>query len=450
MSRVCSVDLGATSVRVAVVDLAAPEPHVEVVHRWRHGPVEHTDGTRRWDWPGIVSAVEFGLGLALDSGPIASVGVDCWAVDYGLVDADGQLLTLPFSYRDERTSSWEEVADRIGREELYDRTGIQLMPINTIFQVAAHDPGQLQRAAHLLLLPDLLVHHLTGHLGAERSNATTTALVDWRTGDWDPELLTAVGLRRDQLPPIEAAGQRVGTWRGVPVHTVGSHDTASAFLGVPGIPGPATATISSGTWVLVGAERDEPDVSDAARAANFSNEGGATGGVRFLKNVMGFWVLERCREAWGWPPVQQLVDEAAAVDEEVTVVDLTDDRFLAPDGLEPTYRGAAGLGEDAPRAVVVRSVLESIVAGAVTAIDQLGAVTGVPRQEIFHVGGGSRIELVNELLATRAGLPVRVGSPEATALGNALVQGVALGAFADVAAGRTWAGAGALQVGGDA
>lgn len=450
MSRVCAVDLGATSVRVAVVDLAAPEPHVEVVHRWRHSPVEHTDGTRRWDWPGIVTAVEFGLGLAFDGGPIASIGVDGWGVDYGLVDADGQLLTLPFSYRDERTGWWEEVAERIGREELYDRTGIQLMPINTVFQVAAHDPGQLDRAAHLLLLPDLLVHHLTGHVGAEWSNATTTALVDWRTGDWDPELLTAVGLRRDQLPPIEPAGQRVGTWWGVPVHTVGSHDTASAFLGVPGVPGPATATISSGTWVLVGAERDQPDVSDAARAANFSNEGGATGGVRFLKNVMGFWVLERCRGAWGGPPVRQLVEEAATVDEEVPVVDLTDDRFLSPVGLEPAYRDAAGLDEDTPRPVVVRSILESIVAGAVAAIDQLGAVTGVAREEILHVGGGSRIELVNELLAARAGLPVSVGSPEATALGNALLQGVALGTFADVDAARTWAGAGALQVGGEA
>lgn len=448
MTRVAAVDLGATSVRVAVVDLGADTPEVEVVHRWAHGPVEHADGTRRWDWPGIVAAVEHGLELALATGPIASIGVDGFAVDYGLLDASGGLVTLPFSYRDARTEGWRAVADRIGRDHLYHRTGIQLMPINTIFQLAAHNADELRAAKQLLLLPDLLVHHLTGHVGAERSNATTTALVDWRMGDWDDDLIAAVGVRRDQLPRIEPAGRVVGTWRSVPVHTVGSHDTASAFLGVPGVPRCGTAIVSSGTWVLVGAERDTPDVSAAARAANFSNEGGALGGVRFLTNVMGFWLLERCREAWGFPPVPQLVEEAAAVGEDVPVVDLSNDRFLSPDALEVEYRLASGLGRSAPRAHVVRSIIESIAAGAVDAIEQLGRLTGVPRDGILHVGGGARMRLVNDLLAARTGLPVRVGSPEATALGNAIVQGLALGVFPDADTARSWLGRASLTSGG--
>lgn len=446
-ARVAAVDLGATSVRVAVVDLAASAPRPEVVHRWAHGPVAHDDGTMRWDWAGILAAVEAGLDRALASGPIASIGVDGWGVDHALFDAHGQLVTAPFSYRDERTADWQATADRIGREDLYARTGVQLMPINTVFQLAAHDPEELAAAARIVLLPDLVVHHLTGHLGTERSNATTTALVSHATGDWDDDLLAAVGVRRDQLPPIESAGSLAGRWRGVPVHTVGSHDTASAFLGAPGIPGPAAAVVSSGTWVLVGAERPRADVSGAASAANFSNEGGAVGGVRLLKNVVGFWVLERCRAAWGDTRVEELVAAAADVEGDVPVVDLDNDSFLSPDGVEEAYRSAAGL-VGAPRAVVVRSIVESIAAGAAKVVAEVGEVTGVVRDEVLHVGGATRMELFNERLAARTGLPVRVGSPEAAAIGNALLQGVALGVFADVDAGRLWAGASARVVGG--
>lgn len=444
--RVCAVDLGATSVRVTTVDLDTDRPAVTVVRRWPHGPVRHDDGSLRWNWPGIVAAVETGLEQAIADGPVASIGVDGWAVDHALLDADGELLTMPYSYRDPRTSDWQQVVNEVGAEWLYKRTGIQLMPINTIFQLAAHDTEQKGQAAHIVLLPDLLVAHLTGHLGTERSNATTTQMVGVDTGDWDDDLLSLAGVDRAQLPPITAAGRAVGTWRGIPVHTVGSHDTASAFLGVPGVPGPGTAVVSSGTWVLVGAERDTADTSAAARAANFSNEGGAWGGVRFLKNVVGFWLLERCRESWGNPPIEALADEAATVTTSVPTVDLSQDRFLSPGSLENELRAAAGLDTDAPRAVVVRCILESIVEGVAGAIDELGEITGVPRDEILHVGGGSRLQLVTDLLTARTGLPVRVGSSEATALGNAVVQGVALGVFDDLNHGRRWVSRG---VGGD-
>jgi rhamnulokinase len=444
--RVLAVDLGATSVRVVAVDLDAPEPAAQVLHRWPHQPVRHADGSLRWDWQGILREVERGLELGLAGGPVASIGVDGWGVDYGLLDGRGALLSPPYSYRDERTGDWRATAERIGADHLYAVTGIQLLHLNTVFQLAAHDRSELGRAARLLLLPDLVVRTLTGFDGAERSNASTTALLDARTGAWSAELLEAVGLDPALLPPIVPAGLAVGSWRGVDVHTVGSHDTASAFVGVPGVPGPGSVVVSSGTWVLVGAERPAPDTSGKAREANFSNEAGALGGVRFLKNVTGFWLLERCRAAWGNPAVEELAAAAAEVRGPVRLVDPGDARFLAPADMEAEIRAAAGLGAAASRAEVVRCILESIASAAARITDELVAVTGTPVDELLVVGGGARIRLMNELYGRHAGVPVTVGSPEATALGNAVVQGLALGRFERLEDARRWLAIGAERL----
>jgi rhamnulokinase len=444
--RVLAVDLGATSVRVVAVDLGAPEPAAQVLHRWRHQPVRQQDGSLRWDWHGILGEVERGLEAGLAAGPVASIGVDGWGVDYALLDGRGALLSPPHCYRDDRTSGWRATAERVGVERLYAITGIQLLPFNTIFQLAAHDRSELSRAAGLLLLPDLLVRVLTGFEGAERSNASTTALLDAHTGAWSAELLGAVGLDPALLPPIVAAGLAVGSWRGVGVHTVGSHDTASAFVAVPGVPGPGTAVVSSGTWVLVGAERPAADTSEKARAANFSNEAGALGGVRFLKNLTGFWLLEQCRAAWGNPTVAELATAAAGVRRPASVVDPTDARFLAPTDMEAEIRAAAGLGAAASRAEVVRCILESIAAATARVIDELVAITGTPVEEVLVVGGAARIRLMNELYGRHTGVPVTVGSPEATALGNAVVQGLALGQFERLQDARRWLAIGAERL----
>jgi rhamnulokinase len=444
-TRVAAIDLGATSVRVAVVDLSADQPNPHVVHRVPHEVVAQPDGTQRWDWDHIVAAVEHGLELALADGPIASIGVDGWAVDYGLLDRDGALLSPPISYRDTRTAGWERVAAGIGEDRLYELTGIQLMPINTIFQLAAHDPDELSRAHRLLLLPDLLVAHLTGHHGTERSNASTTALLDTQGRHWVPELLEEIGVHAELFAPLQDAGVRAGTWRGVPVHIVGSHDTASAFIARPGIPDPGSVVISSGTWVLVGLERAEVDVSSEARAANFSNERGALGGVRFLKNVMGFWLLERCRSAWGSPPIETLIADAMRSQGPVPIFDATEDRFLSPPDMEVTIRDAAGLGSDADRATLVRSILESIAAAAADVVLQLEAITGTPSTDLHLVGGGVRMEAMNRLLAEHTGLPVVVGSAEATSIGNAALQGLALGRFSSLDDARSWIGLGARR-----
>lgn len=408
MTRVAAVDLGASSARVAAVDLDTLA--VDVVHRYAHEPV-----AGRWDWDRLVAEVERGLELA---GPVASIGVDTWGVDYGLLGADGTLLSPPHSYRSTRTAGWSGIVERIGEDRLYRATGIQLMPINTIFQLAAHDPGELARARRLLMLPELLVHALTGEVHGERTSAGTSALVDLSTGTWSVDLLDAVGVDPAIMPPIEPACTVAGSWRGVPVHLVGGHDTASAVVAMPIR---HAAFVSSGTWMLVGIERPEPELGDMT----FSNEPGVAGGVRLLKNVMGLWMLERCRSQWGQPPLDELL-RAAADAYSGRLVDARDQRFLAPADMEAEVRAAAGLPASAGRDVVARCILDSLAAASADVVRELGA------REVCVIGGGAQNELLNRLLAEASGLPVHVGPVEATALGNALVQGVALGTFADL------------------
>lgn len=432
------MDLGATSVRVAAVDLQASEPEVEVLHRWQHDPVTSADGTLRWDWPRIVAEVEFGLERGIATGPVASIGVDGWGVDYGLIDRDGHLVALPFSYRDPRTEKWEVTAEAIGTQRLYGVTGIQIMGINTVFQLAVHDRNELEQASRLLLLPDLLVRHLSGFEGAERSNASTTGLLNIRTGDWAHQLIEEISVDPALFPDVVSAERLAGEWHGVPIHLVGSHDTASAFLGMPGGSSPGKVFVSTGSWVIVGVERPNVDDSVAAREANFSNEAGALGGTRFLKNVVGFWILEKCRAAWGYPPMERLMEEAGSVTDPGPIFDAGDHRFVNPADMEQEIRDAAGLSVDTPREVIVRSVLDSIVDGIARVIDELIWITEIPMTQVAVVGGGARVPLLNELLGARTGLQVVRGSPEATALGNAVVQGIALGRFDGLEDARGW------------
>jgi rhamnulokinase len=408
LTTVLAVDLGATSARVARVDLDTFD--VEVVHRYAHQPVGD-----RWDWDRLVAEVERGLALA---GPAASIGVDTWGVDYGLLGADGVLLSPPHAYRSDRTRGWRAVVDRIGERRLYETTGIQLMQINTIFQLAAHDRDELARAHRLLMLPELLVHALTGEAHGERTSAGTSALVDLRTGTWSVDLLDTIGVEVAIMPTIEPAGTIGGSWRDVPVHLVGGHDTASA---VAAMPVPGAAFVSSGTWMLVGVERPEPALDDVT----FSNEPGVGGGVRRLKNVMGLWMLERCRAQWGDPPLDELLDAAASV-AAGPVVDARDDRFLAPADMEAEVRAAAGLPSGAGRDVVVRCILDSLAAATAGVLGELGVA------EVCVIGGGAQNALLNQRIAEASGLPVHTGPVEATALGNAMVQGISLGAFVDL------------------
>jgi rhamnulokinase len=429
MTAVAAVDFGATSIRVCRVELGDGPPRLEVVHRVAHAARRGSDGHLRWDWLHLVAEMERGLARAIEIGPIASIGVDTWGVDYGLLDGRGELLEPPFSYRDERTRTYERVVDRVGARRLYEISGLQNLAFNTIFQLAAHDREQLARARRLLMLPELLVHHLTGVITGEPSSAGTTGLVDLRTRDWSRELCDAIDLDPSLLPGLQPATTPVGTWHGVPVHLVGGHDTASAVVAGAA---EGEAFVSSGTWSVVGCERALADTSEAARLAGFGNEQSALGDIRFLRNVTGWWLVEQCRDAWRDGDIEGLLAAAARAEGEVPIVDVDDPRFRAPADMPDELRAAAGLPEAAARAVVIRCAVESMAAATATVVGALPPVTGV---RIF--GGGSRSTLFLDAVRRCSGLRVTRGPIEATALGNALVQGLAIGVFPSSDAARS-------------
>jgi rhamnulokinase len=427
---VAAVDFGASSIRVCRIDVEDESLPVDVVHRVVHEPVRGADGGLRWRWDVLLAELERGLDLAIAAGPLASIGVCTWGVDYGLIDAQEVLLSPPHCYRSDRTARFGDVTRRVGERRLYELAGVQLQPFNTIFQIAAHDRDEVARAHRLVMLPDLLVHHLTGDLATERTIAGTTGLLDISTREWSDELIAATDTPRSLFGEIVDAPVGAGTWRGIPVHRVGAHDTASAVAATPAPSG--SVFVSSGTWMLVGREQHEPDTGPRAQAGNFTNEIAVGGGIRFLKNLAGFWLLQECRRVWGSPDVETLLDEAAASDHGFDPFDTTDARFLAPRDMEEEIRTAAGLDERAPRGVIVRAAIESIAQTTAGVVDELGGV-----RSLAIVGGAARPgHLLVEALERRTGLPVVRGPVEATALGNALVQAVALGRFAGLADAR--------------
>lgn len=436
--RLAAVDLGASSGRVMVAEVGRDLLRLREVHRFANRATEAPDGSLRWDVRRLYDEVLAGIA---DAGRLDGVGIDSWAVDYGLLDADGQLLEAPYCYRDARTDGVaEEVQARVGADELYRRTGVQRLTFNTIYQlVAASRTPVLAQARTVLLLPDLFAYWLTGEIGAERTNASTTGLFDVRARTWDADLAVRVGLDPALLPVLRSPGDVIGaTAAGVPVVAVGSHDTASAVVAVPLAEAPA-AYISSGTWSLVGLELDAPVLTDAARAADFTNEGGVDGTIRFLKNVMGLWVLSESLTVWD-VDLHTVLVAAASCEPLRTVVDI-DHPSLLPPGDMPTRIAALarGAGEPVPTspAETTRCILDSLALAYRRNVRRAAALAGREVEVVHVVGGGSQNELLCQLTADALGIPVLAGPAEAAALGNALVQARALGAdLPDLAAMR--------------
>ena len=303
--RFAAVDLGASSGRVMLADLSDGLSLTEA-NRFPNGPVRVADRLY-WDVLGLYREILTGLRAA---GPVSSIGVDSWAVDYALLDESGAMLGNPVHYRDDRTRGVaEQVADAVGAETLYDVSGLQVLPFNTIYQLLA---DRLDGAATMLLIPDLIGYWLTGEVGSEVTNASTTGLLDVRTRSWALPLIKQLGLPSGIFPELRQPGDAVGGLRrdvageigwSAPVRAVGSHDTASAVAAVPAT-GPAFAYVSCGTWSLAGVELPEPVLTPQSRAANFTNEAGIDGTVRYLRNVMGLWLLQECLRAWPscWRP----------------------------------------------------------------------------------------------------------------------------------------------------
>ena len=458
--RVAAVDLGATSGRVMACRVGPRSLHLEEVHRFPNGGVR-AGGSLYWDVLGIHRETLAGLREVARTGPLDGVGIDSWAVDYGLLDRDGRLLGNPFSHRDSRTDGMPARVDvKIDPAELYAVTGLQQLPFNTIYQlVSSLGTAALEAAETLLLLPDLLTHWLTGEVGVERTNASTTGLYDARTGQWAVDVAGRLGIPWAILPPLRDPGSIVGTLlpevadhigaHGVPVVAVGSHDTASAVVGVPA-GDESFAYISSGTWSLVGLELDEPVLTEEARLAGFTNEGGVDKTFRFLKNVMGLWVLSESMRAWSDQRIREanlpsLLAGAEAAPPLHTVVDIDDPRLLrpgtGPDDSMPArvQRLAEEAGEPVPRTpvAITRCILDSLVLAYRRHVRRAAEVAGRSVEVVHVVGGGSQNALLCQLTADALGLPVLAGPAEAAALGNALVQARALGAdLPDLAAMR--------------
>ena len=428
MSRTfAAVDLGASSGRVVAGRVADERIELEVVHRFPNGVLE-AEGHLRWDFDRLAAEVRQGLDLLPEA---ESIGIDTWGVDYGLLDGDGDLLAQPMAYRDDRTAAViDDVHAMVPPDELFAVNGLQFLPFTTLYQLVAEQRGGLwEQVADVVLLPDLLAHGLTGELRTEATNASTTGLLDVRTGRWSTDLLDRLGLPVGLLPPIEAPGVRRGTdHRGVPVVTVGSHDTASAVVGVPATTEPF-AYIASGTWSLVGLELAAPVLTPEARAANFTNEGGVDGRTRFLRNVGGLWLLQESMRAWGRDDVAGLLAEAAALPDGGPIIDVDDPAFIAPGNMPARIAAAAGRRDLDPVATA-RCIIDSLATAYARTVQEARALADAPVEVIHIVGGGSANDLLCRRTADLAGLPVVAGPVEATALGNVLVQARAAGALA--------------------
>lgn len=427
MKAFAAVDLGASSGRVMVGRVGGGKVALDEVHRFANEPVR-AGGTLHWDILSLYREVLTGLAAA---GPVDSIGIDSWAVDYGLLDASGALLGNPVHYRDARTDGVpSRVARLVPDERLYEITGLQKLPFNTLYQlVAAIGTPQFEAAQQLLLIPDLLAYWLTGELGAEYTNASTTELLDVRTRDWSLPLISAVGLRPSLLPPVRQPGSMIGRHGSTPVVAVGSHDTASAVVGVPA-DGPDFAYISCGTWSLVGLELSAPVLTAESRLANFTNEGGVDGTIRYLRNVMGLWPLQESMRELDSPDISDLLRAASREPLLRHVVDLDDPVFMPPGDMVGRITSAAGLPRDASPAVVARCILDSLALAQWRAVEQAQELSGRSVDAVHIVGGGARNSLLCQLTADACGLPVLAGPVEATALGNVLVQARTAGVIA--------------------
>lgn len=450
-----AVDLGAGSGRVFLAGLDADSMLFEEVRRVQYPSLESA-GHLRWDVTRIFNEIKEGLRAAAARAgelgrQIQSVGVDSWGVDYGLIDDNGELVEWPICYRDKRTDgAMDQVFARVSREEIFERTGIQFMAFNTLFQLFAHQHEGIPRTARtLLLIPDLITFWLTGKRVAEYTNATTTQMVNARTGNWDHDLLNRLHLPVSLLPEIVPAGATVGPIRAelginaTPVVLPATHDTGSAIAGAPIREG--WAYISSGTWSLVGVERDDVLINQEIARYNFTNEGGAFGTIRFLKNVMGLWILESCRKEWhargAAVDYDALLAEVSTIEGYPALIFPDDPRFFNPPSMvEAIAMQLAEMDQETPAnaAGIAKVILDSLAFRYASVLRTIEALTKRKIEGVQIIGGGSQNNYLNQATANATGLPVSVGPIEATVIGNVLVQSVAHGRFASLTEARQY------------
>ena len=448
-----AADFGGSSGRIIAGWLEDGHIQMEEIHRFGNHPVR-LGNTLYWDFPALFDQMIIGLKKASAKGyPVVSLGIDTWGVDFGLIDRDGQLLGNPVCYRDERTAGIpEKISKTLDSRTLYSRTGIQSMEINTLAQLySIKGSAQLEAAEHLLFMPDLFSYFLTGNINNEYSIASTSELLDARTREWSWESIEALGLPkhifgkivmpgtvRGRLKPEIAAETGLGE---IQVVAVGSHDTASAVAAIPAVSEEEPATfLSSGTWSLLGVELPEPVLTEEARQAGFTNEGAVGGGIRFLQNITGLWILQRLMAEWKEAEDEQSFDTllpAAAKAQVSSYIPVADQTFMNPPSMEKAitdYCQKSGQPVPQTKAEMTRCVLQSLAAKYKEAVNGLDSILPQHPKRLHIIGGGSQNGLLNQLTADALEIPVWAGPVEATAMGNILVQAMAAGEVADLAA----------------
>lgn len=450
-----AVDVGAGSGRVFLAGVDAGELFLEEIYRFQYPPAQE-DGHLRWNFSQIFSEIKTGLRMAGNRARelgriVRSIGIDSWAVDYGLLDADANLIANPVCYRDHRTkNSMEQVFVKVPRAEIFEKTGIQFLNFNTLFQLYS-EGEDIDKAVKLLLLPDLINFFLTGRAVAEYTNATTTQMVNAATGGWDLDLLERLRLPAGILPEIVPAGTDLGGLKAETAEEVGlkgiriiapaTHDTASAVAGAPLAEN--WAYISSGTWSLIGVETGNVLINEDVARLNFTNEGGALGTIRFLKNVMGLWIFESCRKEWKESGIDTgydaIIREVGEFKEFKGFIFPDDERFLNPPSmLDAIAQQLKETGQefDPHPSSVARIIFDSLALRYASVLRSVELLTRRELAGIQILGGGGLNRYLNQMTATASGLTVKAGLTEATVVGNVLVQAISAGRFATLAEAR--------------
>lgn len=451
MIRNCffAVDLGATSGRTILGSFSEGGLELEEVNRFPNHLIE-VGGHFYWDIYALYQYVIDGLKLVAGKQDvkIVSIGIDTWGVDFVCVGKDGHLLRQPYAYRDPQTNGAPEALfSRIPRSKVYKLTGIQIMNFNSLFQLDTlrrNNDSALAAVDKILFIPDALSYMLTGEMVTEYTIASTAQLVNAQTRKLEPELLKAVGLTEEHFGRFVYPGEKVGTLTKeiqkitglgvVPVIAVAGHDTGSAVAAVPAL-NPNFAYLSSGTWSLMGIETDAPAITEETEKLNFTNEGGVAGTIRLLKNICGMWLLERCRAGWGETSYPELIAEAETAEPFRSLINPDNAFFANPDDMESAIRKyCMDTNQPVPetRGQIVRCIFESLALRYRQVLDDLRGLASQPIETLHVIGGGSRNELLNQFTANAVGIPVVAGPSEATALGNVMMQAMAIGEAADV------------------
>ena len=450
MSRYLAFDLGAESGRATIGSLSDGRMTLEVIHRFPNGPVQLGE-TLYWDEPGLFREIK--AGLAACGGEVDSIGIDSWGVDYGLLDRNGELLGNPVHYRDSRTTGMmARVFSRLAREEIYRCTGIQFMQLNTLYQLFSaveRNRPLVEQAACMLCMADLQNYFLCGEKAQEYTLATTTQMYDANRGAWAFEMLQRLGIPTHFLPRIVQPGTVVGRLRenlaresglkSAAVIAPAAHDTAAAVAAVPAV-GDDWLYLSSGTWSLLGVELPKPLITPESCEMNFTNEGGVNGSIRFLRNIMGLWLVQECRRTWeregnrhDYAELTRLAEQARPF---AAVVDPAHGDFLQPGDMPARiadFCRRTGQTPPASKGEIVRIALEGLALAYRQTVEAIAKLTRRTYRVLHIVGGGTQNRLLNRLAADATGLLVKTGPVEATALGNCLVQAMALGHIRNLA-----------------